>query len=173
MQSRLPLIIIVSGLALIFSAPALANVAHVKLHINGHTSEIKGALPGSQANTQNATVKEIGPTHGSGNCVLTVKTIESTDDIKIIATVSGLDKGTVDVTIKEDEVSIRGSEATSSTSNSGRGRGELVTAHDATSFERSFSLPATIDTGKVQSGVNGGQITLVLPKKDLKNGESM
>lgn len=169
------IITIVTFTLIVSTPPALANVAHVKLHINGHTTEIKAALPSIQANAiaQNATIKEIGPTHGSGNCVLTVKTIESTDDIKIVATVGGLDKGTVDVTIKEDEVSIRGSEATSSTSNSGRGRGELVTAHDATSFERSFSLPATIDIAKVQTGVNGGQITLVLPKKDLKNGESM
>lgn len=160
-------------LSLALAQTVLADTIHVKLHMNGHTTEIKQSLPGAASIAQNATVKEIGPTHGSGNCVLTVKTIESTDDIKIFATVSGLDKGTVDVTVKEDEVSIRGSEAKSSTSNSGRGRGELVTAHDATSFERAFSLPASIDTSKAQAGLNGGQITLYLPKKDLKNGESM
>lgn len=114
----------------------------------------------------------------STDAVLTIETIEDKDNLKVIARIKGDLCGRVEITLDQENFSIKGFEsqtATSAKSEKEPERGELITTESSTSFERAFSLPFKVASDKAQALVSNSsqEIEIILPRLEKPPGEDM
>ncbi|MBF2000045.1 MAG: Hsp20/alpha crystallin family protein [Synechococcales cyanobacterium C42_A2020_086] len=88
--------------------------------------------------------------------------MEETDDaIHLRLEVPGMESKDLEVEVTEESVSIRGERKTESKTEA---RGMIRSEFHYGKFERRISLPAHIQTDKVQAECKNGVLTLMLPK---------
>lgn len=86
---------------------------------------------------------------------------ETEKEVKVTASIPGIDPEKINVEVQEDSVSISGAlEEEKEDSNERHYRFE----RDYGEFYRSFTLPAKVDPGKVTAQSKNGVITIILPK---------
>ena len=86
-----------------------------------------------------------------------------TDDALLTAEIPGVDPDTIEVTVKEDTVTVRGSREAESL---GEGQAYLRQERGAGSFVRSFALPFRVEAGKVTAQYRMGILQLTLPRAE-------
>lgn len=90
--------------------------------------------------------------------------VETGEAVMIFGEVPGINRSEVSVQIKGDELTIRGERHPEV--------GEGVTYHLAERyygvFQRVFLLPAGVDSGKVETTLNDGMLTIRVPKRKAR-----
>lgn len=87
----------------------------------------------------------------------------SEDDVLLTAELPGVDPAAIDVTVKEDTVTVRG---TRQEDKLGEGESYLRRERGVGTFVRSFSLPYHVDSGKVTALYQTGILQLRLPRAE-------
>ncbi len=91
-----------------------------------------------------------------------VDILEQTDTLLITADMPGVDEKSIDITIEEGVLTLRGSVELPEHKNESL----LYHEYHVGSFERSFRLNQEIDVDKVEASVKNGVLTVVLPKSE-------
>ena len=88
---------------------------------------------------------------------------EDTDGIRILAEVPGVKPEDVKISLENNVLTIKGSKQQLTEE-----RNERVHRYERTygSFERSFTLPATVDAGHIKATYEHGVLTVTLPKAE-------
>ena len=98
-----------------------------------------------------------------GNWVPAINILEKENAVLITADLPGLTAEDVEVTVDQGSLTIRGERKLNETE-------EGETYHRVErlygSFERSFRLPSTIDSSKIEARFRNGEMVLTLPKKE-------
>lgn len=84
------------------------------------------------------------------------------DMVKISAEVPGIDGKNLDVTIMEDTVSIKGEKKAEDKEDNGNGVRSGERCYGA--FERTISLPCSVDKDKAEAKLRNGVLTILAPK---------
>jgi HSP20 family protein len=92
-----------------------------------------------------------------------VDIFEDTEAIRIIAEVPGVSPSDVKISLENNVLTIRGSKQQVA-----QERTERVHRYERTygTFERSFTLPATVDASNIQASYEHGVLTVTLPKAE-------
>lgn len=143
----------------------------IYLHIGKQVKKVEdGPLSSFKAKNKSPGGENESTGSTEGNCLLSVKTEESPDKIRILAKLKGFEKGTIDIFVNSSEFSIKGFEARQM-----RGQNhkqELLSAQKDTAFERTFSLPHSVEPQGTSAVYHAGEIEVLLPKQ-TKPGEAM
>ena len=99
---------------------------------------------------------------GSGAYIPRVDIDASDEAVKVSAEVPGIDENSLDVTVTDDSVSIKGEKRAEQTQNSSKGF-RSVERHYG-SFERTIGLPCKVDSDKADATLKNGILTVVIPK---------
>ena len=92
-----------------------------------------------------------------------IEVSETEDEIRVVAEVPGLDKGDVEVTLNEGVLTLRGEKKMDhEVKDEQYHRVERLYG----AFSRSFSLPQTVDAGKVAAEYKNGVLTVRLPLRE-------
>jgi HSP20 family protein len=87
---------------------------------------------------------------------------ETADELRLTMDMPGLDPKDLDVRIEGDQLVVRGERKTESSSSGTLLRSERTYGV----FQRTFALPAAIDSGKVEARYENGVLTVHLPKRE-------
>jgi HSP20 family protein len=92
-----------------------------------------------------------------------VDIFEEADSIKILAEVPGVKPEDVQISVEDNRLTIRGSKEQVAEQ-----KAERVHRYERVygTFERSFTLPATVDSSKIKATYENGVLTVTLPKVD-------
>ncbi len=88
---------------------------------------------------------------------------ETDDEIKVIAEVPGMKKEDIKISIQDNVLTLRG-EKKQEKEEKDKNSHRVERAYGA--FERSFSLPASVQTDKVKASYKEGVLTISLPKPE-------
>ncbi len=91
------------------------------------------------------------------------------DDFILIAEMPGVDKGEIDIQVKNNQVRLRGSKEISSEEGTSVHRRERA----AGDFDRVLSLPSEIDAGRVTAEYKHGLLKVVLPRPESEKPRSV
>ncbi len=107
-------------------------------------------------------VEKVERTHDRNVFIPVVDIYETNDEIILTAEMPGVDEKTIDVTLDNDILTIRGRTADQ------RPEGfELVySEYETGDFERSFSINESIDADKIEAQYHNGVLTVKLPKAE-------
>jgi HSP20 family protein len=92
-----------------------------------------------------------------------VDILESKEAIEIRADLPGVDGKDVDVSLDSGKITIRGERRLDE---AGEGQTYHRVERPYGVFERSFSVPSTVDPDRVGASFKDGQLTLLLPKRE-------
>ena len=100
---------------------------------------------------------------GDGNGLLTVKVDVAENDkaYTITAELPGIDEKDLDVDITDDVLTLKGEKRAEKEEKS---KNRYVCERSYGTFQRSFAIPADVETGKIDAKFAKGVLTLVLPK---------
>lgn len=105
-----------------------------------------------------------------GSWVPAINILEREDAMVITADLPGLKAEDVEVTVEEGTLSIRGERKLQEAS-------EGETYHRVERlygvFERTFSLPSSVDVEKIEARFNNGEMVLTLPKREESKPRSV
>ena len=88
---------------------------------------------------------------------------ETKDDVKLTFELPGMKKEDIKVTVKEDVLTVSGERPQVEQKENERWvRSEITTG----SFSRSFTLPETVDTGKISADYKQGLLEITLAKRE-------
>ncbi len=109
-----------------------------------------------------------GPLRGSWAPAVNI--LEKNDGIEITADLPGMKPEEVEVTVEDGVLAIKGERTIEST-----GEGETYHRVERTYgvFERSFSLPTSVDPAKIEAHFRNGVMTLTLPKREESKPRSV
>jgi len=94
---------------------------------------------------------------------LPVDVIETTDDIIVICEMPGPDEKNLDVSITSNVLTIKGNKKDEKEEKKGKYyRKESWSG----SFQRTISIPGSVDSVKIKAGLTNGILTVTLPKKE-------
>jgi HSP20 family protein len=103
-----------------------------------------------------------GPTYGSDSGPVAwspaIESYAKDGQVHVRVALPGVDPKDVEVTVSDDQLTIRGERKTAHD-----GAGRYVREFTYGAFERSFTLPEGIDPGKVQAKFANGMLDLMLP----------
>lgn len=101
--------------------------------------------------------------HGNGNGMLSVSVDVAEDDkaYTITAELPGIEEKDIDVSIANDVLTLKGEKRAEKEEKS---KSRYVSERAYGSFQRSFALPADVDTNKIDAKFAKGVLTMVLPK---------
>ncbi len=88
---------------------------------------------------------------------------EDKDGIKLVMEVPGVDPGDVNLQLENNVLTIRGEKRQEAEEKADR-----VHRYERSygSFERTFSLPSTVDADEIEADISDGVLTVVLPKAE-------
>lgn len=92
-----------------------------------------------------------------------VNVIEGKDDYKIEVAAPGLDKKDFKIDLDNNVLTITSEKEDNSEENNER---YMRREFSYSSFKRSFSLPQSVDAGKITANHNNGILTIMVPKKE-------
>ena len=92
-----------------------------------------------------------------------VDIFEGTDEIRIQAEVPGVRPEDVKISVEGNVLTVQGTKQQAAEKHT-----ERVHRYERTygSFERSFTLPTTVDAAKIKAGYENGVLTVTLPKAE-------
>jgi HSP20 family protein len=90
---------------------------------------------------------------------------ETKDAIEVVAELPGMRPEDVEVNIENNVLSISGEKKQEITEGNGDGEYHLVERRSGR-FERSFTLPRTVDAGRISARFDNGLLTVSLPKAE-------
>ena len=132
---------------------------------------LRRSFPGLDARRFNTLVDEAfaGWPFGNGSALPTsswlpaVDVSESKESVKIVAELPGLKPEDVKVTIENDTLTVKGEKK-----HEAEEKTERLHRYERSygKFERSFTLPNTVDPEKVVAGFENGVLTITLPKAE-------
>ena len=95
---------------------------------------------------------------------------EDKDGIKLVMEVPGVDPGDVNLQLENNVLTIRGEKRQEAEEKADR-----VHRYERSygSFERTFSLPSTVDADEIEADISDGVLTVVLPKAEKARGRRM
>ena len=98
-----------------------------------------------------------------GSWVPPVNILEREAGIEITIEMPGVDASNVEVTVEDGVLSIKGERMFEDVK-----EGETYHRVESTfgAFERRFTVPTSVDSGKIEAGFKNGMMTLVLPKRE-------
>jgi len=101
--------------------------------------------------------------NGAGSWVPPVDVSEETDEIRIQAEVPGVRPEDVKISVEDNVLTVQGTKQQATEKETGR-----VHRYERTygSFERTFTLPTTVDATKIKAGYENGVLTVTLPKAE-------
>jgi HSP20 family protein len=91
-----------------------------------------------------------------------VDVMESEKTYEIMAEMPGMDEKNIEVKVADDTLIIKGEKQGKREE---KGKEYYLRERNFGSFERSFTVPETIDTDKIEASFKSGVLTLILPKK--------
>jgi HSP20 family protein len=105
-----------------------------------------------------------------GNWVPAINILEREDAMVITADLPGLSAEDVEVTVEEGTLSLRGERRLEEA-----GEGEIYHRVERLYgvFERTFTLPNSIDVDKIEARFNNGEMVLTLPKREESKPRSV
>jgi HSP20 family protein len=86
---------------------------------------------------------------------------ESDDDVRLTFEVPGMDKDAIKITVADNVLTVSGSREFKEESKEG---GYVRSEIRSGSFSRSFTLPDTVDTGKIQADYKDGMLDIRIAK---------
>lgn len=92
-----------------------------------------------------------------------VEIVENAEEILLTAELPGLKKENVEVTFEEDVLTIRGEKKEEKREGNGEKRFHML-ERTYGAFRRSFTLPRTVDPGKIAADFKDGVLTVRMPK---------
>ena len=109
------------------------------------------------------------PTQGSdtplgGNWIPPVDIVEDKDQVRIAAELPGVKPEDVTITVENNVLSIRGEKNTERHDESGTRAQRFERSYG--SFERSFTLPGTVDAERIEARYEHGMLYVTLPKAE-------
>ena len=109
-------------------------------------------------------------TSSCGSWSPAVNILEKEDGIIITADLPGLKPGDVEVTVDNGVLTLKGERILAETA-----EGETYHRIERCygSFERSFSVPTSVDTKKIEARFVNGEMTVTLPKRDESKPRSV
>lgn len=93
--------------------------------------------------------------------VPSVDIYESGDSLTLVADMPGVSPENVDIDLKENILTIRGTVTLE-----GEGEQILMREYGVGDYYRQFTLGKTIDQSKIEAGMKDGVLTLTLPKEE-------
>ena len=105
-----------------------------------------------------------------GAWVPAVNIVERQDAMVIVADLPGLKAEDVDVTVEDGTLSIRGERRLEEAAE-GETYHRVERIYGA--FERSFTLPNSVDVDKIEARFSNGEMTLTLPKREESKPRSV
>lgn len=105
-----------------------------------------------------------------GTWVPAVNIVERQDAMVIVADLPGLKAEDVDVTVEDGTLSIRGERRLEEAAE-GETYHRVERIYGA--FERSFTLPNSVDVDKIEARFSNGEMTLTLPKREESKPRSV
>lgn len=112
------------------------------------------------------------PVGGLGRSMLwspTVEVEETTDAITLTAELPGMTEDDVTLTLENSVLSITGEKRSDRDVREDEGR-YLLSERFYGSFQRSFTLPSTVDVDAIKAAVDKGVLTVTLPKTPQAKG---
>ena len=100
---------------------------------------------------------------GSGWRPLATDVIETTDEVRVVMEVPGMDASQLDLTIDNNVLRISGEKRAVQTD---EGTAWRLTERRYGRFERSFVLPRDVRSDNVEASYENGVLTVVLPKRE-------
>lgn len=91
-----------------------------------------------------------------------VNIIESRDEFRIELAVPGFDKSEISLEIENDELKISGNRKNEPS----EGETYLKNEFNTTEFERTFSIPGTVNKDAIKAKYNNGILLVLVPKKE-------
>jgi HSP20 family protein len=105
-----------------------------------------------------------------GSWVPAINILEQDSAVTITADLPGLEAEDVDVTVEEGTLSIRGERKLEEAAE-GETYRRVERLHG--SFERTFTLPNSIDVEKIEARFSNGEMVLTLPKREESKPRSV
>jgi HSP20 family protein len=99
----------------------------------------------------------------AGGFVPSVDLKETEDSYVVVAELPGLKKEMIDIAVSEDEVTLKG-ERKETKEEKGENWHRRESVHG--SFQRTISLPGTVNANKAEAKMSDGVLTLTLPKSE-------
>lgn len=100
----------------------------------------------------------------NGDCFMPrVNIVESKDDVTLTFEVPGLDKGDIKVTVADGVLTVAGERKAESKED---GKDYVRNEFHYGQFSRSFTLPDSVDAGKVSADYKNGLLTVSMPRKE-------
>jgi len=93
---------------------------------------------------------------------------EDNDKFNITAELPGLDKGDLEITVKDGMLEIKGEQKEEKED---KKEGFVRREYHSSSYYRSFNLPENIDEDKIDAKLDNGILKLTLPKKEEEKKE--
>ncbi len=107
-------------------------------------------------------VEKIERTHDRKVFIPVVDIYETNDEIILMAEMPGVDEKSIDVTLDNDVLTIRGK----ATDVLPEGYELVYSEYETGDFERSFSINESIDADKIDAQYHNGVLTVRLPKAE-------
>ncbi|RLD11484.1 Hsp20/alpha crystallin family protein [candidate division KSB1 bacterium] len=107
-------------------------------------------------------VEKVERTHDRNVFIPVVDIYETNDEIILMAEMPGVDEKSIDVTLDNDILTIRGRAADESP----EGYELVYSEYEVGDFERSFSINESIDADKIEAQYTNGVLTVKLPKAE-------
>ena len=101
---------------------------------------------------------------GGGWRPLATDVIESTEDVRVMMEIPGIDASEIDITIDNNVLKVSGEKR--SLRNEENGGAYRLTERRYGRFERSFVLPRDVRADAVDATYDNGVLTVVLPKRE-------
>ena len=97
-----------------------------------------------------------------------VDVVETDEEVKVTAELPGLDAEDVDVTVSHNTLTLKGEKSQEPEE---KGEGYYRSERFYGSFQRSISLPSTVETGKADAAFDKGVLTITFPKTAAETGK--
>ncbi len=107
-------------------------------------------------------VEKVERTHDRNVFIPVVDIYETNDEIILMAEMPGVDEKSIDVTLDNDILTIRGRAADENP----EGYELVYSEYEVGDFERSFSINESIDADKIEAQYTNGVLTVKLPKAE-------
>lgn len=111
-------------------------------------------------------VRPRGGAMPSGGLGLPVDVYEDADTFTIMASVPGIDPSNVEITVVGDTLRIQGERRSDPEREDGEGQRWLIRERRVGSFDRSITLPTTVDSEQAAAEFRDGVLTITLPKAE-------
>ena len=107
-------------------------------------------------------VEKVERTHDRNVFIPVVDIYETNDEIILVAEMPGVDEKSIDVTLDNDILTIRGR----AIDEKPEGYELVYSEYEVGDFERSFSINESIDFDKIEAQYHNGVLTVKLPKTE-------